>query len=52
MQIKDFLTIEKKDGIATLWLDNKKEKMNVVSPSVIDIFGKTKPHKRNVNKLS
>lgn len=39
MQIKDFLTIEKEDGIATLWLDNKKEKMNVVSPSVIDIFG-------------
>lgn len=39
MEIKDFLTIQKKDGIATLWLDNKKEKMNVVSPSVIDIFG-------------
>jgi len=39
MDIKDFLIIEKKDGIATLWLDNKKEKMNVVSPSVIDIFG-------------
>ncbi len=39
MNIKDFLTIEKKDGIATLWIDNKKEKMNVVSPTVIDIFG-------------
>ncbi len=39
MDIKDFLTIEKKDGIATLWLDNKKEKMNVVSPDVIKIFG-------------
>ena len=39
MQIQDFLTIEKKDGIATLWLDNKKEKMNVVSPTVINFFG-------------
>ena len=39
MNIEDFLTIEKKDGIATLWIDNKKEKMNVVSPTVIGIFG-------------
>jgi 3-hydroxyacyl-CoA dehydrogenase/enoyl-CoA hydratase/3-hydroxybutyryl-CoA epimerase len=39
MQLSDFLTIEKKEGIATLWLDNKQEKMNVVSPAVIQLFG-------------
>ena len=39
MKIQDFLQIEIKEGIATLWLDNKKEKMNVVSPAVIGFFG-------------
>ena len=34
----EFLTIEKNDGIATLWLDHKKEPQNVVSPEVIEIL--------------
>ncbi len=51
MEIKDFLTIEKNDGIATLWLDNKKEKMNVVSPSVIDIFGQIFEQMENDNEV-
>lgn len=51
MDIKDFLTIEKKDGIATLWLDNKKEKMNVVSPDVIKIFGEIFEQMENDNEV-
>ncbi|MCB0560854.1 MAG: enoyl-CoA hydratase/isomerase family protein [Lewinellaceae bacterium] len=38
MQLEEFITIEKKDGIATIWLDSKREKMNVVSPAVIELF--------------
>lgn len=39
MLLEEFLAIEKKDGVATVWLDNKREKMNVVSPAVIELFG-------------
>lgn len=38
MQVQDFITIEKRDDIAILWLDSKKDKMNVVSPEVIGLF--------------
>lgn len=38
MQLEDFITIEKQGGIATVWFDNKREKMNVVSPAVIELF--------------
>ena len=38
MQLEAFITIEKQGGIATIWLDNKREKMNVVSPAVIELF--------------
>lgn len=38
MNINDLLSIEKNDGIATIWLDAKHEKMNVVSPNFIDAF--------------
>ncbi len=41
MKREDFLTIEKQDGIATLWIDHQHEKMNVVSPEVIQIFSQT-----------
>ena len=39
MNTNDYLTIEKKDGIATIWLDVKHEKMNVISPSLMKILG-------------
>ncbi|MCB9290213.1 MAG: enoyl-CoA hydratase/isomerase family protein [Lewinellaceae bacterium] len=38
MQLEEFITIEKENGVATIWLDNKGEKMNVVSPAVIELF--------------
>ena len=38
MQLEEFITIEKQDGVATVWLDHKREKMNVVSPPVIELF--------------
>ena len=34
----DFFKIENINGIATIWLDFKKEKMNIVSPTLIDQF--------------
>ena len=34
----DFFKIIKENGIATIWLDFKKEKMNIVSPLLIDQF--------------
>mgnify|MGYP000347482121 CR=1 FL=1 len=40
MRQEDFITIEIEDGIATFWMDHKFEKMNVVSPDVMDIFDK------------
>ncbi len=43
MKFEDFLTIEVKDDIAIIWIDNKKETMNVVSPDVIQIMGDLYP---------
>jgi 3-hydroxyacyl-CoA dehydrogenase/enoyl-CoA hydratase/3-hydroxybutyryl-CoA epimerase len=34
----DFFRLVKQDGIATIWLDFKKEKMNIVSPLLVDQF--------------
>ena len=34
----DFFNIQIEEGIATIWLDFKKEKMNIVSPSLIGNF--------------
>ena len=34
----DYFRMEIKDGIATIWLHIKKEKMNVVSPDLIEFF--------------
>lgn len=39
MKFEDFINIEVKDEIAIIWIDNKIETMNVVSPEVIKIFG-------------
>lgn len=39
MTTADFVTIETKDGIATVWIDHQLEKANIVSPEVIGIFG-------------
>tara|TARA_B110000503_G_scaffold140328_1_gene230911 strand:- start:10732 stop:12852 length:2121 start_codon:yes stop_codon:yes gene_type:complete len=38
MKLADFVTIEVKENIAICWLDHQYEKMNVVSPAVIEIF--------------
>ncbi|MFT7614728.1 MAG: 3-hydroxyacyl-CoA dehydrogenase/enoyl-CoA hydratase/3-hydroxybutyryl-CoA epimerase [Parvicellaceae bacterium] len=38
MNREDFFRLEKKDGIATIWLHIKHEKMNVVSPALIEYF--------------
>lgn len=38
MKLQDFFTIDIKDGIAVFTIDNKTESMNVVSPSVIELF--------------
>lgn len=34
----DFFRIEKKDGIATVWIHVKQEKVNVISPDLINFF--------------
>ncbi len=34
----DFFKIEKSNGISTIWLDFKNEKMNIVSPTLVDQF--------------
>ena len=38
MKVSDFITIEKRDSTAILWLDHQLEKMNIVSPDTIHIF--------------
>lgn len=40
LTVAEFVTVEKKDGIATIWMDHKREKLNIVSPEIIEIFGK------------
>ncbi len=39
LTVDEFVTIEKEDGIATIWMDHQREKLNIVSPEVIGIFG-------------
>lgn len=39
MKFEDFLTIEKRGEIAIIWINNRLEKMNVVSPAAIQVFG-------------
>lgn len=34
----DFFRLEVKDGIATIWIDSKKDKMNIVSPTLMGDF--------------
>lgn len=38
MKREDFFTIEKENGIATVWLDQKGEKVNTISPAMIGFF--------------
>ena len=38
MNLSDYIHIEKKNGVATVWLDQKGEKINKVSPEVIGLF--------------
>ncbi len=39
MKREDFFTVEKdKDGICTIWLDNKRNGINIVSPDLISIM--------------
>ncbi len=38
MQFKDFVKVDVQDNVAVCTLDHRHEKMNIVSPSVIDIF--------------
>jgi 3-hydroxyacyl-CoA dehydrogenase / enoyl-CoA hydratase / 3-hydroxybutyryl-CoA epimerase len=39
MQRADFVTIEKTpEGVAVVWLDQKGEKINKISPDVINLF--------------
>ena len=34
----DFFRLELKGGIATIWIDSQKEKINIVSPTLIGDF--------------
>lgn len=36
--MEDFFRIEKKEGIATVWINVKHEKVNVISPDLINFF--------------
>lgn len=38
MKREDVLRVEKKNGIATIWLDHQIEKMNVVSPDMMGVL--------------
>ena len=38
LKLSDVITIEIKESIAIIWIDHQKEKMNVVSPDLINIF--------------
>ena len=38
MKREDYLTIEKQNGVATIWLDQKGEKINKVSPATVELF--------------
>ncbi len=36
--MNDYITIEKANGVATVWLDQKNEKINKVSPDMVGLF--------------
>src|ERR1700741_5392084 len=38
MNQQEYLTIEKQNGVATVWLDQKGEKINKVSPDMVGLF--------------
>ncbi|OWY22610.1 fatty acid oxidation complex subunit alpha FadJ [Sphingobacteriales bacterium UPWRP_1] len=38
MERTNYLSIEKENGIATLWLDKKDDKQNIISPDLIGLF--------------
>ena len=38
MKAEDFVTIEKRDGVAILWIDHKLEPENIVAPVVIELL--------------
>ncbi|GIV32820.1 MAG: fatty acid oxidation complex subunit alpha [Chitinophagales bacterium] len=38
MNISEYISIEKTNGVATVWLDQKNEKINKVSPEMIGLF--------------
>ena len=38
MNPQDYLSIEKENGVATVWLDQKGEKINKVSPDMVGLF--------------
>lgn len=39
MKSEDYYSISIQNGIATIWMDQKGEKINKISPDVIDLFG-------------
>ena len=43
MKLEEFIQLEIKDNIAICWLDHQIEKMNVVSPDVIQLFEEIGP---------
>lgn len=43
MKLEDFIQLEIKDNIGICWLDHQIEKMNVVSPDVIQLFEEIGP---------
>jgi fatty acid oxidation complex alpha subunit FadJ len=47
----DFFNIQIEEGIATIWLDFKKEKMNIVSPSLIGNFNEVFELLNNDNSI-
>ncbi len=51
LKVEDVVRIEKQDGIATIWLDHQREKMNVVSPELIEIFGQVFNQLYNDNEV-
>jgi len=38
MERSNYMTIEKQNGVATLWLDKKDDKQNIISPELIGLF--------------
>lgn len=51
MKLEDFIQIEIRDGIAICWLDHQFEKMNIVSPDVIQLFDEIGPKLRDDDQI-